>query len=148
MQERALGLVETRGLVAAIEAADAMVKAAQVVCLGKEVTDASLVTIKVVGEVGAVKAAVAAGAAAASKVGQLVSSHVIPRPHDEAENFIYQPAEKARLDGNAEISALTLSELRERAAATPDFSLSKTKIMQASKSTLLKLLQEQSKPHK
>ena len=146
MQERALGLVETRGLVAAIEAADAMVKAAQVVFLGKEITDASLVTIKVVGEVGAVKAAVAAGAAAASKVGQLVSTHVIPRPHEEAEKIIYDASEKARLEGKVELSALPLVELRERAAATPDFPLSKTKIMQSSKSTLLKLLQEKSKP--
>jgi ethanolamine utilization protein EutM len=145
MQERALGLVETRGLVAAIEAADAMVKAAQVICLGKEITDASLVTIKVVGEVGAVKAAVAAGAAAASKVGQLVSTHVIPRPHEEAEKMIYDAAEKARLEGKVDLSVLTVAELRERAAAIPDFPLSKPKIVQSSKSTLLKLLQEKSK---
>lgn len=142
MQERALGLVETRGLVAAIEAADAMVKAAQVVFLGKEVTDASLVTIKVVGEVGAVKAAVAAGAAAASKVGHLVSTHVIPRPHEEAEKFIYEASERARLEGKVDFSVLSLAEIRERASAIPDFPLSKTKIMQSSKSTLLKLFQE------
>ncbi len=146
MQERALGLVETRGLVAAIEAADAMVKAAQVVFVGKEITDASLVTIKVVGEVGAVKAAVAAGAAAAGKVGQLVSTHIIPRPHEEAEKMIYDASERARLEGKADLSAMTLSEIRDRAAATPDFPLSKTKIMQSSKAILLKLLQEKSKP--
>jgi len=146
MQERALGLVETRGLVAAIEAADAMVKAAQVVFLGKEVTDASLVTIKVVGEVGAVRAAVAAGAAAAGKVGQLVGTHIIPRPHEEAENLIYQAAEKARLEGEADLSALSLPELRAHAAALPDFPLPKTKIMQSSKSALLKHLQQKSKP--
>jgi len=145
MHERALGLVETRGLVAAIEAADAMVKAAQVVCLGKEITDASLVTIKVVGEVGAVKAAVAAGAAAASKVGQLVSTHVIPRPHEETEKMIYDASERAKLEGKVDLSALPLVELRERAAVTPDFPLSKTKIMQSSKPALLKLLQEKSK---
>jgi ethanolamine utilization protein EutM len=142
MQDRALGLVETRGLVAAIEAADAMVKAAQVVFVGKEVTDASLVTIKVAGEVGAVRAAVAAGAAAAGRVGQLVSTHIIPRPHEEAENMIYDAVEKARLSGKIDFSALTLAELRDRAAAIPHFPLSKSKIMQASKSALLKLLRE------
>jgi len=145
MQERALGMVETRGLVAAIEAADAMVKAANVVCLGKEVTDASLVTIKVVGEVGAVKAAVAAGAAAASKVGQLISSHVIPRPHDDVENVMYQSGEKARLQGEADLSDLSLSDLRELAARTENLPLSKAEIMKSSKATLLKLLQEKTK---
>jgi len=102
MHERALGMVETRGLVAALEAADAMVKAAKVLLVGKEVTDASLVTIKVVGEVGAVRAAVAAGAAAAAKVGEVVSTHIIPRPHDDAEAIIYQTAEKARINRQSE----------------------------------------------
>ncbi len=77
---KALGLVETRGLVAAIEAADAMVKAANVKIVGKEVTKAALITIKVTGDVAAVKAAVEAGAEAAKKVGELVSVHVIPQP--------------------------------------------------------------------
>lgn len=76
----ALGLVETRGLVAAIEAADTMVKASKVKLIGKEVTSAALVTIKVTGDVAAVKAAVDAGAAAASRVGELLSTHVIPQP--------------------------------------------------------------------
>ena len=76
----ALGLVETRGLVAAIEAADAMVKASNVKLIGKEVTSAALVTIKVTGDVAAVKSAVDAGAAAASRVGELFSTHVIPQP--------------------------------------------------------------------
>lgn len=144
MQERALGMVETRGLVAALEAADAMAKAAPVVCLGKEITDAGLVTIKVSGEVGAVNAAVTAGAAAASKVGQLVSTHVIARPHGDAEDLIYQPGEKARLDSAADLSELTLSALRERAAQTANFPLSKAKIQRSSKTTLLKLLQQKS----
>ncbi|MBX6773531.1 MAG: BMC domain-containing protein [Chloroflexi bacterium] len=81
----ALGLVETRGLVGAVEAADAMVKAADVRLLGREQVDAALVTVMVEGDVGAVKAAVEAGAAAARRVGELVSSHVIPRPHDEVQ---------------------------------------------------------------
>lgn len=77
---KALGLVETRGLVAAIEAADAMVKTSNVTLIGKEITRPALVTIKIVGDVAAVKASVDAGAAAATKVGELVSTHVIPQP--------------------------------------------------------------------
>lgn len=76
-----IGMIETRGLVAAIEAADAMVKAANVELLGKETVGGGLVTVIVQGDVGAVKAAVDAGAAAAKRVGDLVSVHVIPRPH-------------------------------------------------------------------
>jgi len=85
----ALGLIETKGLIGAIEAADAMVKAANVKLVSKEKITAALVTIKVVGEVAAVKAAVEAGAAAAQRVGQLVSVHVIPRPDDQIEAFIF-----------------------------------------------------------
>jgi len=84
----ALGMVETKGLTAAIEAADAMVKAANVVLQGKEYVGAGFVLISVRGDVGAVKAATDAGAAAARRVGELVSVHVIPRPHDEAEKVI------------------------------------------------------------
>jgi ethanolamine utilization protein EutM len=84
MQE-ALGMIETRGLVSAIEAADAMVKAANVHLLGKELVGGGLVTVMVRGDVGAVKAAVEAGAAAAKRVGELISVHVIPRPHDDVE---------------------------------------------------------------
>ena len=83
MQKRALGMIETRGLVGAIEAADAMVKAARVDLFGKEKATAGLVTMYVTGEVGAVKASTDAGAAAARRVGELVSVHVIPRPHDQ-----------------------------------------------------------------
>ena len=80
---QALGMVETKGLVAAIEAADAMVKAANVTLIGKERIGSGLVTVMVRGDVGAVKSAVDAGAAAAERVGELVSVHVIPRPHEE-----------------------------------------------------------------
>lgn len=79
----ALGMVETKGLVGAIEAADAMVKAANVTLIGKEQIGAGLVTVLVSGDVGAVKAATDAGAAAADRVGELISVHVIPRPHGE-----------------------------------------------------------------
>ncbi len=91
MAEQALGMVETKGLVAAIEAADAMVKAANVNFVGKEHAGGGLVTIYVRGDVGAVKAATDAGGAAAQKVGELVSVHVIPRPHREVEFIIPKP---------------------------------------------------------
>jgi microcompartment protein CcmL/EutN len=84
----ALGLVETKGLVGAIEAADAMVKTANVVLTGREIVGAGLVCVMVRGDVGAVKAATDAGAAAARRVGELVSVHVIPRPHDEVEKAL------------------------------------------------------------
>ncbi|MBI1939016.1 MAG: BMC domain-containing protein [Ignavibacteriales bacterium] len=85
----ALGLIETKGLIGAIEAADAMVKAANVKLVSKEKITAALVTVKIIGEVAAVKSAVDAGAAAAQRVGQLVSAHVIPRPDDQLEDIIY-----------------------------------------------------------
>lgn len=88
MQMEALGMIETKGLVGAIEAADAMVKAANVHLVGKELVGGGLVTIVVRGDVGAVKAATDAGAAAAKRVGELVSVHVIPRPHSEVELII------------------------------------------------------------
>ena len=88
MQQEALGMIETKGLVGAIEAADAMVKAANVHLVGKELVGGGLVTIVVRGDVGAVKAATDAGAAAAKRVGELVSVHVIPRPHGEVEMII------------------------------------------------------------
>ncbi len=84
----ALGMIETRGLVGSIEAADAMVKAANVVLIGREYIGAGYVTVMVRGDVGAVKAATDAGAAAARRVGELVSVHVIPRPHSEVEKFL------------------------------------------------------------
>ena len=84
----ALGMIETKGLVAAIEAADAMVKAANVTLVGKEHVGRGLVTVLVRGDVGAVKAATDAGAAAAERVGELVSIHVIPRPHNEIEGIL------------------------------------------------------------
>ena len=84
----ALGMVETKGLVAMIEAADAMVKAANVILVGKEYIGAGYVTVMVRGDVGAVKAATDAGAAAARRVGELISVHVIPRPHAEVEKIL------------------------------------------------------------
>ncbi|MBR3942682.1 MAG: propanediol utilization microcompartment protein PduA [Clostridia bacterium] len=84
----ALGMVETKGLIGAIEAADAMVKAANVLLVGKEQIGSGLVTVTVRGDVGAVKAATDAGAAAAERVGELISVHVIPRPHTEVDAIL------------------------------------------------------------
>ena len=88
MEQEALGMVETRGLTAAIEAADAMTKAAEVVLIGTEKIGSGLVTVMVRGDVGAVKAAVEAGTSAASKLGELVATHVIPRPHSDVEKIL------------------------------------------------------------
>ena len=88
MAQEALGMIETRGLTAAIEAADAMVKAAEVTLVGTEKIGSGLVSVMVRGDVGAVKSATEAGAAAAERVGNLVSVHVIPRPHDEVEGIL------------------------------------------------------------
>src|SRR5437867_1976199 len=88
MAQEALGLVETRGLIGSVEAADAMVKAANVVVIGKEYIGAGYVTVMVRGDVGAVKAATDAGATAARRVGELVSVHVIPRPHVELDKIL------------------------------------------------------------
>jgi ethanolamine utilization protein EutM len=98
MSADALGMVETKGLIGSIEAADAMVKAANVILVGKEYIGAGYVTVLVRGDVGAVKAATDAGAAAARRVGELVSVHVIPRPHAEVERILPRPAEAAAKD--------------------------------------------------
>jgi ethanolamine utilization protein EutM len=88
MPFEALGMIETKGFIGAVEAADAMVKTANVVLVGKEYIGAGYVTVMVRGDVGAVKAATDAGAAAARRVGELVSTHVIPRPHTEIEKIL------------------------------------------------------------
>ena len=88
MAREALGMIETRGLVAAIEAADAMVKAANVELIGTETIGSGLVSVMVRGDVGAVKAATEAGSAAASRLGEIVATHVIPRPHSDVEKIL------------------------------------------------------------
>ncbi len=100
----ALGLIETKGLVGAIEAADAMVKAANVKIVGKEKSSGALITIKIVGDVAAVESAVDAGSAAAQRVGELVSVHVIPRPHEELAPFI-EGSKKGKGKKKANVSA-------------------------------------------
>ena len=91
MAADALGMVETKGLIGSIEAADAMVKAANVVLVGKEYIGGGFVTVLVRGDVGAVKAATDAGSAAARRVGELISVHVIPRTHAEVEKILPKP---------------------------------------------------------
>lgn len=97
----ALGMIETKGLVGAIEAADAMVKAANVTLVGKETIGGGLVTVMVRGDVGAVKAATDAGAAAAERVGELISVHVIPRPHSEVDAVLPGHGEKVPFSDEA-----------------------------------------------
>lgn len=151
--ERALGLIETRGLVAAVEAADAMVKAAKVTLLPKERTLGGLILIKVVGEVGAVRSAVNAGTSAAQKVGELVSSHIIPRPHDEVEDrLIYESAAGTSFPADLEyqhplpqisdLHLLSVRELRALARRTRDFPLSGRDISRAGRDLLLKELKK------
>ncbi len=96
----ALGMVETKGLVGAIEAADAMVKSANVNLVGKEQVGGGLVTVMVRGDVGAVKAATDAGAAAAEKVGELIAVHVIPRPHTEVDAILPKGRTAQQAEGN------------------------------------------------
>ena len=120
MSDYALGLVETRGLVAAIEAADAMVKTANVVLVGKEQTNPALITIKVVGETAAVRASVEAGAAAAQRVGELVSKHVIPRPAEGMEDLIFARGSRTQPDVEDELREGRVEEGPEEEGAAPE----------------------------
>lgn len=100
MSKIALGMIETRGLIGCVEAADAMVKAAKVTLMGIEKIGGGYVTVMVRGEVGAVKAATDAGSTAAKRVGELVSVHVIPRPHSEVEQILPKTANWKREDSD------------------------------------------------
>jgi ethanolamine utilization protein EutM len=138
----ALGLVETRGLVGALEAADAGAKAANVRLLGTEKADAGLVTVKFLGEVAAVRAAVDAAAAAAQRVGQLVSTHVIPRPHDdlglvaEDDEVTSSPVSRDRLDF-AKLEQMKVVELRSLARRMDSFPLKGRDVARAGRDELL-----------
>lgn len=145
--DRALGLVETRGLIGAIEAADAGCKAANVRLLGSERADAGLVTVMFGGDVAAVKAAVDAGAAAAGRVGQLVSSHVIPRPHSQLdaiegdEDAPAAPTFAPRKDEPNDKQGLDKArvvELRAKARRIPNFPIKGRDIARAGREELLK----------
>lgn len=137
--QKALGMVETLGFVGAVEAADAMVKAAKVVLRGYELSTGGLVVVKVTGEVGAVMSAVSAGAEAASKVGRLVSTHVIPRLHDESERMVFPPA-AIPSPVQDDLSKMKVAELRALARKTPGVPLTGREISKANREQLLKAL--------
>lgn len=148
--EQALGLIETRGLVGAIEAADAGLKAAPVELLGSERAEAGLVTVLFAGDVAAVKAAVDAGAAAADRVGELVSVHVIPRPDPQVDALA---GDAAAGDGGRGVGGgggggrrppqrleeMKVVDLRHRARLTPDFPLKGRELSRANREELLAL---------
>ena len=141
--EQALGLIETRGLVGAIEAADAGIKAAPVTLLGSERVDAALVTILFAGDTASVKAAVDAGSAAASRVGELVSAHVIPRPDPQLDALEHDQGEGASGPSPSRapqrLADMKVVELRHRARQTPDFPLKGRELSRANRDELLAL---------
>ena len=150
---RALGMVETRGRVGASEAADAMTKAAYVDLIGQETIGAGYTTVFVRGDVGAVKAALDAGQAAAEKVGELVSVHLIPRPHGDLEPLLPvmgappevlsggmvdpQPVPR-KADGTADLERMSVPELRRYARTLPDFPMKGREISMADREALLR----------
>lgn len=146
----ALGLVETKGLIAAIEAADAMAKASSVRLVGIEQTVAALMTVKVVGDTAAVRASVDAGRAAAERVGLVVSAHVIPRPADETRALFVEDAPAAPsarpLPGMAgggasdDLEGLTVRELRQRVRDLESAPLSGRAVARATKEELIEAL--------
>ena len=159
----ALGLIETRGLVSAIEAADAAVKAAEVVIASVEVTVAALVTVKLEGELGAVKASVDAGAAAAGRIGELISAHVIPRPDDQLDAILPDigwnnpagakqtpagPTRAARpvipvvIPVDSILESMTVVDLRRLAREQPGFPLAGREVSRANKENLIRLLRK------
>lgn len=135
--EQALGMIETRGLVGAIEAADAGVKAAPVQLLGKEQTDPALITILFAGDVASVKAAVDAGAAAAERVGQLVSVHVIPRPYPGLELMSDDEEAGAGAPPGTPLSEMKVVDLRHRARQIENFPLKGRELSLANRDELL-----------
>jgi|WetSurMetagenome_2_1015567.scaffolds.fasta_scaffold71097_3 ethanolamine utilization protein EutM len=168
MLDYALGLIETRGLVGSIEAADVMVKTANVTLIGKEVVRDGLVTVMVIGEVAAVKAAVDAGAAAAARVGTLLSQHVIPRPIDDVKELLPNaPSTKGReqsrksretstvdvpdteldftapekpADKSSTLDSMTVRELRTLARQTAGLSIQGREISRANKEELIRAI--------
>jgi ethanolamine utilization protein EutM len=154
MAVKALGMIETRGLVGALEAADAMLKAASVALLGKVHAEGGLVAVMVEGEVGAVKAAVDAGADAARRVGELFAVHVIARPDDSVAAILPQPPVcpppvKERVDVGEgrlaiptfdSLAAMTVGELRRLARSIPDLPIKGRNITLATKARLLEAI--------
>lgn len=148
--QMALGLIETLGLIAAIEAADTMLKAAKVVLRGTEKSTGGLYTVKITGEVGAVRSALSAGTEAAKKVGTLVATHIIPRPHEETDEIIFSEMQVSDSQTTVKVppapmktdySKIPVRELRKIARNTKDIGLSGREISSANKNVLLKALQ-------
>lgn len=137
----ALGMVETRGLVAAIEAADAMVKASSVVLLGMEKADAGLVTIFIEGETAAVQSSVDAGRAAAERIGAVVSTHVIPRPAADIQSML-ETAERGADEAapGADLEAMTVRDLRAYARMQEGLPIQGREIARANRQQLLDAL--------
>jgi len=148
--QNAIGLVETRGLIAAIEAADAMVKTSSVTILGLENTVAALMTIKISGDTAAVRSAVDAGVEAAARVGEVIASHVIPRPASSVSSILLSgqgrdsPASRAgasaRSGSNKPLDSMTVRELRALARRASGLSIQGREIARASKKQLLDVL--------
>ncbi len=138
----ALGMVETRGLVAAVEAADAMVKASRVTLLGMEKADAGLVTVLVEGETAAVQSSVDAGRAAAERIGAVVSTHVIPRPAAEIHPILEVDAPQAQDSTGAgkDLESMTVRELRSFARGQEGLSIQGREIARANRQQLLDAL--------
>ncbi len=145
MSKHALGLIETRGFVGLVEAADAAVKAAAVQLVAIEKIDGGLVSIQVIGDVGAVQAAVQAGALAAQRVGQLVAQHVIPNPHDDLVE-VFALDEVGASDGpvpqNPELDTLSVIQLRRLARQTSGLSLQGREISRANREQLIQALRQ------
>ncbi len=150
IHKEALGMIETRGLIPAIEAADAMVKAANVTLVGKELVKGGIVQVAVRGEVGAVKSAIMAGQAAAEKVGEFMFSHIIPRPDMQTELIIGSTSSEDNPSSKTteipdNIEGMTVSQLRQFARNFPDLPIKGREISGANKTLLLKILKEYSK---
>lgn len=144
-EETALGLVETRGLVAALEAADAMLKAANVQLLAAEQTVPALITVQVVGEVAAVMSAVEAGRVAAERIGVVVSTHVIPRPDSSLAKILPAARRDNQASGSSvptasKLEAMTVRELRDHAREIDRLSIQGREIARARKEDLLDAL--------
>ena len=144
--QEAYGMVETRGLVAALEAADAMMKASHVNLLGLEQTMAALITVQITGETAAVQAAVDAGTAAASKIGEVISSHVIARPASDVISMQFgsstQSSSSKSQSPASSLQGMTVRQLRTLARSQKSLSLKGREIARANKQQLLKALRK------
>ncbi len=152
MEEKALGLIETRGFIGVVEAADAAVKAADVVLADFEISTGGMVMIKLVGDVAAVKAAVDAGAAAAERVGMLVSKHVIPRPYGDVLKVMgldNPPAkevpEEPRENRDYDLDSMTVVELRKIAREIEGIEIRGREVSKASKDQLIAAIRKAKK---